>query len=216
MKTKFDDYAEQLRTRRFTCVETDWITPEIVSELRMNLFDELAVAGRSTETQQKLEDWLMWSFAPLFKRYDNSNRNLQVMSCTLRFTSCETKGDFEKGPSRSRVSDDIFVAILNLNPEEVVINLSFANAYVPSGHLFVTEEPILRHAYHLNDSEATRMLFVVNIRLTEDSLNNLERCLCWPWIKSKNIFESTKKRAPSRDWILLIPNNNQYMGHICM
>ena len=220
MKTKFDDYAEQLRTRRFTCVETDWITPEIMSELRMNLFDELAVTTgymeRSTEIRRKLEDWLMWSFVPLFKRYDTFNRNLQVVSCKVLFASCETKGDFEKGPSRSRVSDDVFVAILNLNPEEVVINSPFGNACVPSGYLFITEEPILRHAYHLNDNEWTRMLFAVNIRLTEESSKSFERCLCWPWLKGKSLFESTQRRAPSRDWILLIPNNDHYMGHLCM
>ena len=219
MKTKFDDYAEQLKTRRFACVETDWITSEIVTELRMNLFDELAVTsgclGPSTETRQKLEDWLMWSFVPLFKRYDDLKRNLQVLSCKVLLTPCEMKGNFEKGPSRSRVSDDIFVAILNLNSEEVVMNLLFGNVCVPSGHLFIAEETIIRHAYHLNHCESTRMLFLMNIRLTKDS-KSLERCLCWPWIKGKHLSEFTRGREPSRNWILSIPNNDRYMGHLCM
>lgn len=213
MESIFDKYAEELIARRFATLKTDWITEELLEYIRADLCKRMSSFGISRKsealvTPKKLKSWLMWTLVPLFKRYDISGiRNLQVLSHELLHTVGRSETNFSpRLCKREAKEDEIFVAVLNLNSEDLIMEFPFGTVVIASGHILIMEEYLFIGCYeHRTRYEDPSMLFLAKIRLTEESA---EGCFCSPW--------KYAREPPARYWVLPIPANHHYMGHLCM
>jgi hypothetical protein len=209
MKSIYDTHASDIRMYGYTCLYIDWITNETLGDVRADLFDELARGGSET-MQNMLGDWLMWSFVPLFKHYvGDRDRNLQVTTMDTQIVECKQRGIFYKKEHARTGGRESFTAVCNLNSHAVTLKFPYHDVSIEPGHLLIVEERMLRYSYHWNHTDEVRMLFSVGIALTEKQTLSC----CFP----SSFFRDTKTRGrPSKDWVLLLPNQTHYKGNLYM
>lgn len=209
MKSIYDQEASHFRTNGYVTMDVDWISKETSRELCADLYDELTKGCRKT-LHNRLGDWLMWSFVPLFKKYDSHNRNLRVNSVDSHLTPGKGRGDFYKLCSSQKNIQDHFRIICNLNLDDVIINFPYDKVILKPGEIIIVEERMLQYSYHLNDNYVVRILFSISISLKKKTLFPTS-CFSLRWF-----FKTNARRPPSRQWVILLPNNNYYMGNLHM
>lgn len=206
MKSMYEKHKWHLCIHGYTVLYVDWICKDIIEELRTDLFAELVIR-QSKEVQNKLVEWLMWSFVPLFKHlYYESYKTLEVISVNTQITEINHRGDFNKTYRSEKVHKDDFVIICNLNSSEIIFNVPYGNMVLKPGHLLIAERRILQYAFHLNEATEPTMIFCVHIRIRKRSF--LPTLCCFPRL---DVLHPAGRR-----WTILLPNNEYYKGDLHM